>query len=79
MEGCTYFLLYGDSRPLSRSFCVGEVGMAYTQTNLFGWASLLLSLYGDSRPLSRSFCAGEVGMAYDQTNLFGWASLLLSL
>ena len=28
MEGCTYFLLYGDSRPPSRNFCVGEVGMA---------------------------------------------------
>lgn len=50
MEGCTYFLLYGDSRPPSRSFCVGEVGMAYDQTNLFGWASFFLSLYGDSRP-----------------------------
>ena len=50
MEGCTNFLLYGDSRPPSRSFCVVEVGMAYDQTNLFGWASFFLSLYGASRP-----------------------------
>lgn len=44
MDNLASFLLYGDSRPLSRSFCVGEVGMAYALTNLFGWASFFLSL-----------------------------------
>lgn len=56
MEGCTYFLLYGDSRPLSRSFCVGEVAWLMTR-----------QIYLDGHPFSYRYRATAVHELFRQS------------